>query len=126
AVPDGHHKVSYPDAAVLQLADAGRDERVGMVRTLDGLTPGKRYVFYLQLLDPHAGKAEGGLRGMLNEHVVWSSSAAPAPATTPGWRYVVVPWEADDAQVSIRVERRSTHDGDAGFTVRTLHLYPAY
>jgi 4-amino-4-deoxy-L-arabinose transferase-like glycosyltransferase len=129
-LPREYRQVSYPDAVVLNY-----DQRsvpgtvVGLRRTLDGLRPGERYQFYLQVYDPGStGDPNERVTIYLDGKAVWDRKGGTA--RKPRWDDVYLDWVARSSEVEIRVERTAGKTPvpsiAAAPAVRDLHLYPTY
>ena len=120
-------QVSYPDAALLQFDTAPiPGDIVSLTRTLDNLTVGEAYVFYLQVYDP--GIASEHLAIDLNGTTTWE--LAPDRPEAAGWHYVRLDWVAGGPILAIEITRMAGTGSDTSLAtspqVRTLHLYPEY
>jgi hypothetical protein len=116
--------VSFAEAALLPVHDGGGgDSHAGLARTFPALSPGGRYVIYLQISDP-IGQAEGRLRVLANGRTVWDM--AEHDQSSNGWQYVIVPWSADSPFLFLQVDRESVTPGASEVLVRSVHLYPKY
>ncbi len=128
--PSELRKVSYPDSVSLRFEhDPRPGEVIGLTRSLPGLTPGRVYHLYLQLLMPGPPDApDEHLTVMVNDRTIWQPM--PQPIETTGWHYVSVSWIADATTATIRIERSAGANSAASrrteVTVRSLHLYPKY